>query len=1506
MTSLFEQYNLIQQSDLFDADFYLKSYPDIVELGLDPLTHYLETGWSEGRDPSAAFHSHFYREQCGKLGLPVENPLLHFVLHGQSMGLETFDPEAAPHDAASEHATAAKNALKGKKSKVAALSGDIYKVELGNGFLYVEGSVQEDLDTANKTELFLVVSSEGREIGRRAITGLVEKPNTNKSADGLTRRHFALALPLDTTLSSEISFALARKKVLVPIGASSFKPEIFKPLGQIEGCDAKGIYGWVFDPGIAVSKRKPTLLIDGKLELEITLQESRSDLQFRDCTSDEPNFGFRLSLNDLVKLSRGVDFSFTLFRASGHSVVLVSSNTQVDSFALNLRQQNNNGRLEKCDANGATGWAAVSGNPDAYATIDLYVDGVRYHTMSATQYRRDLKLKGVTNAGGGFRFELPTVMANANPVQVVSARYAHSDVELTGSPQEIKVPRKSKDRRGILEHLGKGQAPVTILIPIYNAAKDVALCLESVLKNTTAPARLLLIDDASPDPEIGKILSRYKGWKNIEIHKNPQNLGFTKTVNKGIKLAGNDDVIFLNSDTIVPPGWLEGLRLAAYSKSGVATATAVSTNSGAFNVHETGVENIIPSWMEVEDFARLVRRASVSSYPSVPTGNGFCMYVRRTAIDAIGPLDEEAFPRGYGEENDFCMRAVRAGFTHVVDDRTFVYHKRSASFGDQKTALMDAGSDTVRARYPEYRLLTPIFSEDPDLLTMRWRVRHAIKQASKLGTVLRPRVLFVISTVTGGTPQTNRDLMEALADRYEPWILRCDSRMIELSRHEPAGDVVMETHRLDKVIHASLHRSPEYDAQVADVLLRYGFETVHIRHIAWHGLGLIDVCKKLGVPVIFSFHDFYTICPTIKLLDENQVFCGGKCTKTPGHCDAELWPKNSLPELKNGYIHRWRELMSAALSQCDAFVTTSPGAHELMLANYPVIVGKEFRVIPHGRTFTQMSSLANRSLSGSTPLRILVPGNISAAKGAAFFEAVADLDLFGEFEFHILGDSGSLVPRRNLVIHGKYERHEFAARVQNIRPHIGAVLSIWPETYCHTLTEMWSCGLPVLAFEMGAVGERIREHGGGWLVDRWITPEALVEYLLELKRNSADISRKVTDTWSWQESYGRYYDTKAMAVEYDLLYRDVLARRRPFTQTSAESVSDAKTVLVVSARDAASGKAPASTHIRLLERIRNRTSRPVIFREVAADYPFDQAGCGRADAVLIQRNVIKPSAIPTLISQCKTAKLPIIIDMDDDLLNVPADKDPDRRYATGAEPLRKLIGASSLLMVSTTPLMERMKTIAPKVALVPNMLSARLWQSDSAPEASIAGLPERGSKLRVLYMGTVTHDDDLEMIREAIVPLVDVGVCEFHIIGGQSKDAPWFKRIPLPNECKNYPEFVAWFRTVAKSFDVAIAPLRDSEFNACKSDLKFLDYSAADLPVLLSEVASYASAAEGGAVLVANTADDWQRAILSMKEPEARARLVRKTRSHVGSSRVMRTGSEGFDALLLSAIKKTG
>ena len=399
----------------------------------------------------------------------------------------------------------------------------------------------------------------------------------------------------------------------------------------------------------------------------------------------------------------------------------------------------------------------------------------------------------------------------------------------------------------------------------------------------------------------------------------------------------------------------------------------------------------------------------------------------------------------------------------------------------------------------------------------------------------RPRVLSVIAATAGGTPQTNLDLMRGLEGEFEPFILAAASDHLELAR--VVGGRVEDVRRIGigERIDPVTHDSPAYRAAVSEILAREAIDLVHVRHLAWHGVSLLERAKALSIPVLVSFHDFYAICPTVKLLDERGAFCGGRCTGGRGPCRPELWPPASLPPLKHAFVHQWRRTMTQALALADHFVTTSKRARDLIVDVIPELADRPFDVIRHGRDFASFHHLAAPPLAGER-LRIVAPGNISPAKGAHVLAAIA---ADPRFEVHQIGEAAAFLSETAVVRHGAYARDELAAHIASIRPHIGLVASIWPETYCHTLTEVWASGVPVAAFDVGAIGERIASSGGGWLV-RPPKAVAMLAKLIELAEDPDAIGEAIRAVHRLQATQLANETVDWMARHYAGIYRRLL------------------------------------------------------------------------------------------------------------------------------------------------------------------------------------------------------------------------------------------------------------------------------------------------------------------------------------------------------------------------------
>ncbi len=256
---------------------------------------------------------------------------------------------------------------------------------------------------------------------------------------------------------------------------------------------------------------------------------------------------------------------------------------------------------------------------------------------------------------------------------------------------------------------------LTIIVPIHNAAKELESCLQALERNVCADDQIVLIDDASTDAQIPQLLNKFAQQTQAEHRRHDTNLGFVQTVNQAASDVTGDFVL-LNSDTQVTKGWASALRRCAAADERIATATPFSNNAEICSLPAFCQSNPIPP--EPDKVAEAIHACAPPSYPELPTGVGFCMYVRGQAWREIGGFSTE-FGRGYGEENDFCRRAFAAGWRNVLCDDAYVVHAGGASFGE--LGIRAGGDNAVRLnqRHPDYERLVAQFIADDRLAERR-------------------------------------------------------------------------------------------------------------------------------------------------------------------------------------------------------------------------------------------------------------------------------------------------------------------------------------------------------------------------------------------------------------------------------------------------------------------------------------------------------------------------------------------------------------------------------------------------------------------------------------------------------------------------------------------------------------------------------------------------------------------------------------------------------------------
>jgi GT2 family glycosyltransferase/2-polyprenyl-3-methyl-5-hydroxy-6-metoxy-1,4-benzoquinol methylase/glycosyltransferase involved in cell wall biosynthesis len=629
---------------------------------------------------------------------------------------------------------------------------------------------------------------------------------------------------------------------------------------------------------------------------------------------------------------------------------------------------------------------------------------------------------------------------------------------------------------------------VDVIVPVYRGLQDTRRCVESVQGAACQiPWRLIIINDASPEPELAAWLRQAASADaRITLLENEQNLGFVSTVNRGMALSDSSDVLLLNNDTEVAPGWLDRLRAAAYSDEKVATVTPFSNNATICSYPRFCQDNPLPEDWDTARLDALFARVNTGQMVDVPTGVGFCLYVRRAALTAVGLFDAEIFGKGYGEENHFCVRASQAGWRNLHALDVFVRHLGGVSFGADKTPGERAALQMLRILHPHYEGEVQRFiGADPAR-----QARHAV-DAARLREDGKPVILAVLHNRLGGTERHVLELARLLRGKAHFLALRpAPDNQVSLRLAQEGEDFDWRF---------ALDHDEGYAALLA-TLRAFGVCHVHYHHRVGHAPAILDLARRLGVGYDFTAHDYYAICPQITLTDASQGYCGeqgqAQCAAclqdrpVPGCADIDRWRQENI-EFLNGarfVIAPSRDALAHLLRYADA-------APLRWVAHTDLDPGQPLPE-PHPS-----------KLEGQRPLKVVLAGAISAPKGADVLAAAALIaqKTGAPVEFHLIGYSYRphlIWPHASLTLHGHYADADLRQLLLSLQPDLVWFPAQWPETYCYVLSACLQGGWPIAASAIGAFPERLAGRRWSWLKPWQTSAAEWVDFFTEVRANN--------------------------------------------------------------------------------------------------------------------------------------------------------------------------------------------------------------------------------------------------------------------------------------------------------------------------------------------------------------------------------------------------------------------
>lgn len=648
-----------------------------------------------------------------------------------------------------------------------------------------------------------------------------------------------------------------------------------------------------------------------------------------------------------------------------------------------------------------------------------------------------------------------------------------------------------------------GKRPlVDVIIPVYGGLEETKSAVETAAASIDkAWARLVIINDCSPEPEITAWLQKNQQPLGYELLENKENLGFVRTVNRGMKLRPEADVLLLNSDVEVANDWLERLQDCAYSREKVASVTATANNATICSFPVFCEDNELPQGLDVQSLDQVFKQSvPINMAVEIPSGIGCCMYMRRDCMNAIGLFDEETFGRGYGEENDWCQRAIKDGWTNLHALNVFIYHKGSVSFANESNPRKEENLRKLVERYPAYNADVQAFIlQDP---ARSWRVRLLCELLARSE---RPLSVAIAHGLGGGVYTHIYELAREISE--------IDFLLIEPVEGERVRLSLLPLKK-DASPSIEFFVPKDYDQLVA-LLQAMGVGHVHFHHTMRVPTKLWGLPKDLRVPYDYTLHDFWVVNGNPTLTGPNGIYAGD------GHDRDELCAKHyPLPDgVTSG---RWRELQLPLMDEARHLITPSKDTKDRISREREFSHLASWVVSPHlDHSDLTEDVLPLNPTEGK--LKVAILGALSKEKGADILEAVANKLSNAGIEFHLLGYAYRPLAK-SVITHGPYPENEALQRLLDLEPDIVWFTAQWPETYSYTLSIAIKAKLPIVAPNLGAFPERLAGRKNTALLERWNDAESVSKFWEHLKQDSSSIDRHVKQQSLTEDSLNlRFY-----------------------------------------------------------------------------------------------------------------------------------------------------------------------------------------------------------------------------------------------------------------------------------------------------------------------------------------------------------------------------------------------
>lgn len=265
----------------------------------------------------------------------------------------------------------------------------------------------------------------------------------------------------------------------------------------------------------------------------------------------------------------------------------------------------------------------------------------------------------------------------------------------------------------------------------------------------------------------------------------------------------------------------------------------------------------------------------------------------------------------------------------------------------------------------------------------------------------------------------------------------------------------------------------DYDGKrLVQLLKEYHVELIHVEHLLNSESYMLSIHKELQVPLVVTLHDYYFVCPFIKLTNENDIYCEEKGDKSCNECLARRGFYSATLEKQVKDIKEWRENWLSFLQEASLIIVPSKDMEQRIKKYFPL-------------PSIQMRENPELISAESSDIHVGLIGGLSKAKGAEVIKEVLSMASQKKSPIHFtlfgtLSDVQLTTDEKGYItILGPYKEQEVYSMISSHQINYFWFPGVWPETYSYTLSIPIRLRIPCLSSDIGAIASRIQSHRWG-------------------------------------------------------------------------------------------------------------------------------------------------------------------------------------------------------------------------------------------------------------------------------------------------------------------------------------------------------------------------------------------------------------------------------------------